>query len=79
MYGIVQGGVHEDLRVASAEEVAAGGVDGIAIGGSLGADKPQMHEVVGWTTAVLDRVAEDRPRHAPCPAAPRAARAHARP
>ena len=36
-------------------------VDGIAIGGSLGADKPQMYEVVGWTTAVL---AEDpRPRH----------------
>ena len=34
--------------------------DGIAIGGSLGADKPQMYEVVGWTTAALP---EDRPRH----------------
>jgi queuine tRNA-ribosyltransferase len=63
VYGIVQGGVHEDLRVASAEHVAAAEVDGVAIGGSLGADKPQMHEVVGWTTAVLDRVAPDRPRH----------------
>ena len=33
---------------------------GIAIGGSLGAEKPQMYEVVGWTTAALP---EDRPRH----------------
>jgi queuine tRNA-ribosyltransferase len=60
VYGIVQGGVHEDLRVASAQAVAASGCDGIAIGGSLGADKPQMHEVVAWTTAQLP---EDRPRH----------------
>ena len=60
VYGIVQGGVHEDLRVESAQAVAASGCDGIAIGGSLGADKPQMYEVVGWTTAVLP---DDRPRH----------------
>jgi queuine tRNA-ribosyltransferase len=60
VYGIVQGGVHRDLRVASAQEVAASEVDGIAIGGSLGADKPQMYEVVEWTTAALD---EPRPRH----------------
>jgi queuine tRNA-ribosyltransferase len=60
VYGIVQGGVHEDLRKASAEAVAASRVDGIAIGGSLGADKPQMYEVVDWTTAVLP---EAPPRH----------------
>jgi queuine tRNA-ribosyltransferase len=60
VYGIVQGGVYEDLRVESAQEVSASGCDGIAIGGSLGKDKPQMYEVVEWTTAVLD---EDRPRH----------------
>ena len=60
VYGIVQGGVDRDLRVASAQEVAASEVDGIAIGGSLGADKPQMYEVVEWTTAALD---EARPRH----------------
>ncbi|MEA2341061.1 MAG: queuine tRNA-ribosyltransferase [Solirubrobacteraceae bacterium] len=63
VYGIVQGGVHRDLRVESAEHVATSQAGGVAIGGSLGADKPQMHEVVGWTTAVLDRVAEDKPRH----------------
>ncbi len=61
VYGIVQGGVHEDLRRESAETViAASRADGIAIGGSLGQDKPQMYEVVDWTTAVLP---EDRPRH----------------
>jgi queuine tRNA-ribosyltransferase len=63
VFGIVQGGVHHDLRVDSAETVAASGCEGIAIGGSLGEGKDQMHEVVGWTTAVLDRVAPDRPRH----------------
>ena len=51
VYGIVQGGVYEDLRVESTQAVAARPVDGIAIGGSLGADKPQMYDVVGWSTA----------------------------
>jgi queuine tRNA-ribosyltransferase len=60
VYGIVQGGVHEDLRTASAQAVAAADTDGIAIGGSLGAEKEQMYEVVGWSTAVLP---EERPRH----------------
>jgi queuine tRNA-ribosyltransferase len=60
VYGIVQGGVHEDLRVESAQTIAASAAAGIAIGGSLGAGKDQMYEVVGWTTAVLP---EDRPRH----------------
>jgi queuine tRNA-ribosyltransferase len=49
--------------MASTGEVAASRCDGIAIGGSLGQDKPQMHEVVDWTTAELQRVAPDRPRH----------------
>ena len=59
VYGIVQGGVYEDLRVASAQSDRRERA-GIAIGGSLGADKAQMYEVVGWATAVLP---EDRPRH----------------
>ncbi len=63
VYGIVQGGVEQDLRVESAGVVAASGCDGVAIGGSLGQDKPQMYEVVSWTTAELDRLAPDRPRH----------------
>src|SRR5436190_5343755 len=60
LYGIVQGGVHHDLRDESAAAVAASGSAGIAIGGSLGADKDQMREVVGWAVANLP---DDRPRH----------------
>jgi len=60
VYGIVQGGVHEDLRIASAQEIAARPVGGIAIGGSLGADKPQMYEVVSWAVSGID---DARPRH----------------
>src|SRR5512132_1858415 len=60
VYGIVQGGVFEDLRLESAQAVAASECDGIAIGGSLGAEKDEMHTVVDWTTAALP---EDRPRH----------------
>src|SRR5215207_6281038 len=63
VYGIVQGGVYDDLRVESAQTVAASDADGIAIGGSLGADKDQMHAVVDMTTAVLGGRAESRPRH----------------
>ncbi|HTU88403.1 MAG TPA: tRNA guanosine(34) transglycosylase Tgt [Solirubrobacteraceae bacterium] len=63
VYGIVQGGVEPDLRRASAAFVAASACDGIAIGGSLGREKAQMHEVVSWTTSELERLAPDRPRH----------------
>jgi queuine tRNA-ribosyltransferase len=60
VYGIVQGGVEEDLRRWSAQEVASRGTFGLAIGGTLGRDKAQMYEVVGWTTEELP---EERPRH----------------
>ena len=63
VYGIVQGGVEQDLRLESAATVAASRSDGIAIGGSLGRDKAQMHEVVSWSTAALARDAPARPRH----------------
>jgi queuine tRNA-ribosyltransferase len=60
VFGIVQGGVHEDLRRSSAEAVATAGVDGIAIGGSLGQDEQQMHAVVAMTLAALP---EQAPKH----------------
>ena len=63
VYGIVQGGVDDDLRRVSAGAVSSSGCDGIAIGGSLGQEKAQMHEVVSWSTAELERLAPDRPRH----------------
>jgi queuine tRNA-ribosyltransferase len=63
VYGIVQGGTERDLRRSSAEAVTASGCSGVAIGGSLGQDKPQMYEVVDWCTADLDALAPERPRH----------------
>ncbi|CAA9513015.1 MAG: Queuine tRNA-ribosyltransferase [uncultured Solirubrobacteraceae bacterium] len=63
VYGIVQGGVYEDLRSEAAAAVLSRDPDGIAIGGSLGAEKAQMYEVVGWATAQLEGAAETKPRH----------------
>jgi queuine tRNA-ribosyltransferase len=63
VYGIVQGGVHEDLRRASARTVAGAGCDGIAIGGSLGAVKEQMYEVVGYAVSEFGGEHETLPRH----------------
>ena len=60
LFGIVQGGVHRDLREESAARVASADVDGFAIGGSLGRSKEQMQEVVGWAARPLP---DDRPRH----------------
>ena len=53
VFGIVQGGVHEDLRRESAEAVASAGVDGVAIGGTLGKEKGEMREVLGFTAPLL--------------------------
>jgi queuine tRNA-ribosyltransferase len=60
VFGIVQGGVHEDLRRESAERVTATPVDGIAVGGTLGRDKPEMYGVLEVT---VPHLAEDWPRH----------------
>lgn len=63
VYGIVQGGVYEDMRRASARTVVSSGCDGVAIGGSLGAEKAQMYEVVGYAIAELGGEHEQLPRH----------------
>ncbi len=60
VFGIVQGGVHEDLRRESAQAVAEAGVDGIAIGGTLGRDKEEMRGVLGLTAPLLP---EEAPKH----------------
>ena len=60
VFGIVQGGVHEDLRRESAERTSAAGIDGIAIGGTLGREKAEMHGVLSFTLPLLPR---DAPRH----------------
>jgi queuine tRNA-ribosyltransferase len=63
VYGIVQGGVYEDLRRESTQTIAASACDGVAIGGSLGAEKAQMYEVVGYATRELGGEHERKPRH----------------
>jgi queuine tRNA-ribosyltransferase len=49
LFGIVHGGVFPDLRKASAEFIGELGFDGLCIGGSLGANKAQIYEVVEMT------------------------------
>jgi queuine tRNA-ribosyltransferase len=53
VFGIVQGGTYEDLRLESCEAVSGAAVDGIAIGGTLGRDKEEMAEVLGFTVPAL--------------------------
>jgi queuine tRNA-ribosyltransferase len=60
VFGIVQGGIHEDLRRGSAERVAAAPVDGVAIGGTLGRDKAEMYGVLDLT---LPHLPPDAPKH----------------
>ncbi len=60
VFGIVQGGVHEDLRRLSADSTAAAEIDGIAIGGTLGRDKREMHGVLEITVPMLPAEA---PKH----------------
>lgn len=60
LFGIVQGGVHEDLRRASAERVASAAIDGISIGGTLGRDKDEMHAVLALTVPLLP---PEAPKH----------------
>jgi queuine tRNA-ribosyltransferase len=61
VYGIVQGGVHEDLRAESAAYVSGAGVGGVAVGGSLGRGKEEMREVVRWSVEGIAR--PELPRH----------------
>ncbi len=57
VFGIVQGGVYEDLRRESAQRVSEAAVDGIAIGGTLGRDKAEMHDVLAMTAPLLPEAA----------------------
>jgi queuine tRNA-ribosyltransferase len=65
-YGIVQGGVHVDLRERHIEEIAGLEVDrvrfdGLALGGfSVGEPIPVMYDVLD---AVAHRLPDDRPRY----------------
>lgn len=54
LYGIVQGGIYEDLRQEACDFVNSHPFFGHAIGGSLGASKAQMYDVVAMAARRLD-------------------------
>lgn len=60
MYGIVQGGIYPDLRKESCEYTRDRDFFATAIGGSLGAHKEQMYEVVAMCSP---HIHPDRPVH----------------
>lgn len=61
LFGIVQGGMFEDLRRQSAAELVALDLPGYAIGGlSVGEPKEMMYEVLDYTTPLLP---ENKPRY----------------
>lgn len=54
LFGIVQGGIYQDLRCESAEFVASMNTDGIAIGGeTIGFDMQRTVEVIHWVRPYL--------------------------
>ncbi|MBF0620744.1 MAG: tRNA guanosine(34) transglycosylase Tgt [Magnetococcales bacterium] len=59
LFGIVQGGMHQDLRQQSAQALAEMDLEGYALGGlSVGEPKELMKEVLSYAPALL-------PRHKP--------------
>jgi len=60
IYGIIQGGAYKDLREKSAQFIGKLPFFGMAIGGSLGKSKKDMHQILDWTLPLLP---EKRPRH----------------
>ncbi|TDR73661.1 tRNA-guanine transglycosylase [Photobacterium lutimaris] len=61
LFGIVQGGVYEDLRDVSVEGLTNIGFDGYAVGGlAVGEPKEDMHRVLEHTCPQLP---EDKPRY----------------
>lgn len=60
LFGIVQGGAFKDLRFESAQFIGNMPFEGLAIGGSLGRSKGDMHSILEWTIPSLP---EAKPRH----------------
>lgn len=61
LFGIMQGGMYQDLRRQSAEEIVALDLPGYAIGGlSVGEPKEMMYEVLDYS---VDYLPQDKPRY----------------
>jgi queuine tRNA-ribosyltransferase len=60
LFGIVQGGIYEDLRRHSVDELLKIGFDGYAMGGVMGSTQEDMFSVLDFTT---DMLPEEKPRY----------------
>jgi queuine tRNA-ribosyltransferase len=60
VFGVVQGGIFQDLREESSRYIAGLDFDGYCIGGCLGDDKQKAFTIVDW---VLPFLPENKPRH----------------
>ena len=61
LYGIIQGGTHQDLREKSIQfNNEQDEFFGIAVGGSLGSDKQTMYRTIEFT---MERIRKDKPVH----------------
>ncbi len=61
LFGIVQGGMEEDLRQQSVDDLLEIGFDGYALGGlSVGESADVMYQVMEWSLPLLP---QDRPRY----------------
>jgi queuine tRNA-ribosyltransferase len=61
LFGIVQGGIYEDLRKMSAKQLVEIGFDGYAIGGvAVGEPRETMRDILEWVTPYLP---EEKPRY----------------
>ena len=63
LYGIIQGGIHKDLRQESVDFVCSMPFFGTAIGGCLGSSKDQMYEICQYTMNLHDSWGLNRPVH----------------
>jgi queuine tRNA-ribosyltransferase len=60
LFGIIQGGTHQDLREKSARFIAHQGFDGYALGGFLGNSREDLVQILNWTIPYLR---PEKPRH----------------
>lgn len=61
LFGIVQGGMHKDLRTQSAETIVEMGFDGYAIGGlAVGEEREVTRDMIAHT---LEYLPKDKPRY----------------
>lgn len=60
IYGVIHGGVRKDLRELSCQTLTQLPFDGFAIGGSVGKNRAELSEIVGFTRPLLP---DEKPVH----------------